>query len=62
MLIGYGKCHVIAETSVISDPSSVKKAVIRIAGKIDVDYVEDPQDSHLSDDQESLVGQRMKSL
>ena len=55
VLIGHGKCHIIAETSVILDPSSVKKAVKRIAGKVDVDYVEVPQDSHLSDNQEGKI-------
>lgn len=55
VLIGHGKCHIIAETSVILDPSSVKKAVKRIAGKVDVDYVEVPQDPHLSDNQEGKI-------
>lgn len=55
VLIGHGKCHIIAETSVILDPSSVKKTVKRIAGKVDVDYVEVPQDSHLSDNQEGKI-------
>ena len=36
VLIWHGKCHIIAETSVILDPSSVKKAVKRISGKVDV--------------------------
>ncbi len=52
VLIGHGKCHIIAETSVILDERKVKKAVRRIAGEVEVDYVEVPQDRHLSDNQE----------
>lgn len=48
VLIGHGKCHIIAETSVHLNKGDVVSAVHRIAGKLDVDYVEVPQDSHLS--------------
>lgn len=55
VLIGHDKCHIIAETSVLLDPGEVKKIVKRIAGKVEVDYVEVPQDSHLSDNQEGKI-------
>ena len=47
VLIGHGKCHIIAETSVYLDKKDVIKAARRIAGRVFVDYVEVPQDSHL---------------
>ena len=46
VLIGHGKCHIIAETSVYIGKAAVKEAVKRIAGSIEVDYVEVPQDKH----------------
>ena len=53
VLIGHGKCHIIAETSVYLDKKEIIKIVKRIAGKfIYVDYQEVPQDKHLSDNQE----------
>ena len=52
VLIGHGKCHIIAETSVYLDKKDVIKAARRIAGRVFVDYVEVPQDSHLADNQE----------
>ena len=56
VLIGHGKCHIIAESSVYIDKAEVKAAVKRIAGSnIDVDYVEVPQDRHLSDNQEGKI-------
>ena len=55
VLIGHGKCHIIAETSVILDVSEVKKAVKRIAGRIRVDYVEVPQDPLLASNQEGKL-------
>lgn len=56
VLIGHGKCHIIAESSVYIDKAEVKVAVKRIAGSnIDVDYVEVPQDRHLSDNQEGKI-------
>ena len=48
VLIGHGKCHIIAETSVILDVDKIKKIVKRIAGKVELDYVEVPQDPHLA--------------
>ncbi len=55
VLIGHGKCHIIAETSVFIDEADVKAAVKRVTGNIEVDYVEVPQDRHLSDNQEGKI-------
>jgi len=55
VLIGHGKCHIISESSVELDVNQVKKIVKRIAGKVEVDYVEVPQDSHLSKNQEGKI-------
>lgn len=55
VLIGHGKCHIIAESSVYIDKADIKLAVKRIAGNIDVDYVEVPQDKHLADNQEGQI-------
>ena len=55
VLIGHGKCHIIAESSVYIDKTDVKLAVKRIAGNVDVDYVEVPQDKHLADNQEGQI-------
>ena len=55
VLIGHGKCHIIAESSVYIDKAEVKATVKRIAGNVDVDYVEVPQDRHLSDNQEGKI-------
>lgn len=55
VLIGHCKCHIIAESSVYIDKTDVKLAVKRIAGNVDVDYVEVPQDKHLADNQEGQI-------
>jgi len=55
VLIGHGKCHIIAETSVSIDRNEVVKVVRRIAGKVDVDYVEVPQDVHLANNQKGKI-------
>ena len=56
VLLGHGKCHIIAETSVALDPADVEAAVHRIAGKsVLVDYVEVPQDTHLAKNQEGKM-------
>ena len=44
VLIGHGKCHIIAESSVCLATSEVKELVKRIAGNVAVDYVEVPQE------------------
>ena len=56
VLIGHGKCHIIAETSVHLATSRVQKVVDRIAGEgIKLDYVEVPQDEHLADNQKDEI-------
>lgn len=55
VLIGHGKCHIIAESSVFIDKADVKAAVKRIAGIIEVDYVEVPQDVHLANNQSEKI-------
>ena len=55
VLIGHGKCHIIAETSVVLDEASVKRIVKRIAGKVELDFVEVPQDERLSRNQEDKI-------
>lgn len=52
VLIGHGVCHIIAETSVSIPRPAVIGAVNRIAGIMDVDYKEYPQDVNLADNQE----------
>ena len=55
VLIGHGKCHIIAETNVHIDKKDVINIVRRIAGNVDVDYVEVPQDEHLANNQEGQI-------
>lgn len=55
VLIGHGKCHIIAETSVLLDIQDVEGAVHRIAGDIEVDYKEVPQDIHLAYNQQDRI-------
>jgi len=52
VLIGHGVCNIIAETSVHITDEEAAAIVHRIAGdRILSDYVEVPQDAHLSDNQ-----------
>lgn len=52
VLIGHGRCTIIAESSVRIETAHVGDAVRRIAGKnLEVFYKEVPQDVHLSDNQ-----------
>ena len=55
VLIGHGWCHIIAETSVSLPYNEVCCAARRIAGKIDVDYHEVPQDAHLAENQAEQI-------
>ncbi len=56
VLIGHGKCHIIAETSVHIDEKDVCEAVERIAGaNIKTDYKEYPQDAHLASNQKVRI-------
>lgn len=53
VLIGHGKCHIIAETSEHFTDSEVEDIVNRIAdSQGEIDYVEVPQDAHLAANQE----------
>ena len=55
VLIGHGKCHIIAETSVSLNPDEISDAVSRIAGNVEVDYAEATQDAHLADNQKDEI-------
>jgi len=55
VLIGHGKCHIIAETSVKLNRGDVRRAVKRIAGNVIVDYREYRQDEHLAENQKGSV-------
>ena len=54
-LIGHGVCRIICETSEKLNPEDVKNIVHRIVGNVDVDYVEVPQDVHLSKNQDGKI-------
>lgn len=56
VLIGHGKCHIIAETSVHISDSIVSMTVMRICReRVDVDYVEVPQDELLARNQDGAL-------
>lgn len=55
VLIGHGKCYVIAETSTKLDVNKVNAIIKRIAGNVEVDYVEVPQDIHLANNQKDKI-------
>lgn len=56
VLIGHGKCHIIAETSVHFSLDEISKIVRRIASdETEIDYVEVPQDPHLSYNQQAEI-------
>ena len=55
VLIGHGICHIIAETSVSLETDAIIDAVHRIAGSLEVDYSEVPQDGHLSRNQDGRI-------
>lgn len=55
VLIGHKVCHIIAETSVKLNKGDVKGVVARIAGKMKVDFVQVPQDTHLANNQKGNV-------
>ena len=56
VLLGHGICHIIAETDISLPLYEIEAAVERIAGKVAVDYVEVPQDSHLAKNQDFRCG------
>lgn len=51
VLIGHGKAHIIAESSVVLRVDDIHKAVWRIAGTVAVDYVRHDQDAALAENQ-----------
>ena len=53
VLIGHGKCHIIAETSEHFTDDEVRNIVWRITASplMKIDYVEVPQDEHLAENQ-----------
>lgn len=55
VLIGHGICHIINETSVNLPIEEVTKIVHRIAGNVEVDYKEVPQDIELAKNQEEEI-------
>lgn len=55
VLIGHGKCHIIAETSVSLSLKDVTAAVHRIAGPVEVDYYETTQDVFLAINQQEQI-------
>ena len=55
VLIGHGECHIIAETSVHLYYEDIETIVERIAGNIQVDYVEVPQDVELAKNQAEKI-------
>lgn len=55
VLIGHGVCHIIAETSEHIGFDDVKNLVKRIAGNMEIDYVEVAQDFHLAKNQAEKV-------
>jgi S-adenosylmethionine synthetase len=55
VLVGHGKCHIIAETSTQLNVTEVNSIIERIAGNVDIDYVEVPQDIHLAENQKGTI-------
>ena len=55
VLIGHGTCNIIAETSVELPFPKIVEIVDRIAGIPEVNYLEAPQDEHLSDNQKGAI-------
>lgn len=55
VLIGHGKCHIIAETSVELKFEEVNAIVKRIAGNVETDLIVVPQDEHLAENQSKEI-------
>lgn len=55
VLVGHGKCHIIAETSVELKFEEVDVIVKRIAGNVETDLVVVPQDKHLAKNQSKEI-------
>lgn len=55
VLIGHGKCHVIAETSEALLHDEIDRIIKRIAGNVELDLVVVKQDPHLANNQEGKI-------
>ena len=55
VLIGHGVCHIIAETSAQFGVADVDQIVKRIAGEVEVDFVQVAQDVHLAGNQSAKI-------
>ena len=55
VLIGHGKCHIIAESSIRIDKQEVKPIVDRICGDIKLDFKCVAQDKHLANNQKEEI-------
>lgn len=55
VLIGHGKCHIIAEISVELKFEEVNAIVKRIAGNVETDLIVVPQDEHLAENQSKEI-------
>lgn len=55
VLIGHGKCHIIAESSIKFNKKGIKEIVWRIAGKVKVDFKCVKQDKHLAFNQSEEI-------
>ena len=55
LLIGHGKCHIIAETSIFIPTQFVEETVKRIAGDLEVIFDQVPQDANLADNQKHHI-------
>lgn len=55
VLIGHGKCHIIAESSIRIDKQEVKPIIDRICGDIKLDFKCVAQDKHLANNQKEEI-------
>lgn len=55
VLIGHGKCHIIAESSIRIDRQEVKPIIDRICGDIKLDFKCVAQDKHLANNQSKEI-------
>lgn len=55
VLLGHGKAVIIAETSAMLETQAVNAIVERIAGHQDVEFIQVPQDAHLSENQRECI-------
>jgi len=55
VMLGHGVCHIIAETSVKLPKDDICRILNRIAGDVEVDYTEVPQDEYLANNQNDII-------